>query len=192
MPTSRLFLMSERFPTTLHHFLQRLFGRGGRLHVRTIEALLVPIVQGLRQMHIENFAHCGLREDSIFLTEGLYPILSEFESKAFCTSEQTEGSLQALIHHDDGYTPIELLGKGTKPEDLDLKKVDSYSVGVILVHMLAGKKDYARVKPGELPHIAEPSKQEEKGPFSRLVDLASRLISYWPNRRPLLAEVVKE
>ena len=144
-PTSRRFLLSERFPTTLHHFLQVVFGRGGQLHVSTVGILLVAIVQGLRIMHMDNFAHCGLREDSIFLTEGLYPILAEFQSTLFCTNEQAEGGKLAL--QDDGYTPPELLGKGTLPSDLDLKKVDSYSVGVILVHMLAGSKDYPRVMP---------------------------------------------
>ena len=166
-----------------------MFGTGRRLHLRTIEVLLVTIVEAVHKMHLEKYSHCGLREDAIYLTDGLYPIISEFQSTLFCTYKQAADGKLAL--RDDGYTPPELLGKGTVPKALDLRKVDSYSVGVILIHMLAGKKDYPRVEPDKIGPLPEPEGQEEKNSFARLSDLASQLVKYWPKARLDLAEVVK-
>jgi len=113
--------------------MNNVFSSGKRLQLATIQFYFAAMLRAVSRLHKSMFAHCDLKESNFFLTDELYPILGEF---GLVTSTRSTARCHLTIG-SSGYMAPELLDEEVHLCDTDLTKADSFSLGVILRHMLA-------------------------------------------------------
>jgi serine/threonine protein kinase len=114
--------------TTLAAHLEQ---KGGRLPEKIALSILLPVLDGLREVHAKGFLHRDIKPQNIYLTKTGIPILLDFGSARRVMGERTR-SMTVLM--TPGYAPFEQYHrKGQQGPWTDI-----YACGATLYHMLTG------------------------------------------------------
>ncbi|OGT90826.1 MAG: hypothetical protein A2286_05960 [Gammaproteobacteria bacterium RIFOXYA12_FULL_61_12] len=111
---------------------ERLKARGGSLSGPEILALLVPLLQGLRQVHEAGLLHRDIKPGNIFLRKQGGPLLIDFGSARQALGEKSR-NLSAIV--SQGYAPPEQYStRGRQGPYSDL-----YAIGAVLYEAITGQ-----------------------------------------------------
>ena len=105
--------------------------KGGRLPEKIALAIMLPLLDGLREVHAKGFLHRDIKPQNIYLTKTGTPILLDFGSARMVMGERTR-SMTVLM--TPGYAPFEQYHrKGQQGPWTDI-----YACGATLYHILTG------------------------------------------------------
>ncbi|MBF0376728.1 MAG: SUMF1/EgtB/PvdO family nonheme iron enzyme [Desulfamplus sp.] len=114
---------------SLEHYL---IEKGGRIAEKLAIDIMMPILDGLREVHEKGFLHRDIKPQNIYLTQGGLPILLDFGAARFVMGERSR-SLTAMM--TAGYAPYEQYNsKGRQGSWTDI-----YACGATLYRMVTGK-----------------------------------------------------
>ncbi len=114
--------------TTLAAHLEQ---KGGRLPEKIALSILLPVLDGLREVHSKGFLHRDIKPQNIYLTSAGTPILLDFGSARMLMGERSR-SMTVLM--TPGYAPFEQYHrKGQQGPWTDI-----YACGASLYQMLTG------------------------------------------------------
>ena len=104
----------------------------GRLPEKTAVGILMPILDGLREVHAKNFLHRDIKPQNIYLTTGNRPILLDFGAARQAMSERSR-SLSVVL--SEGYAPYEQYHRRGEQGPW----TDIYACAAVLYHAVAGE-----------------------------------------------------
>jgi formylglycine-generating enzyme required for sulfatase activity/tRNA A-37 threonylcarbamoyl transferase component Bud32 len=111
--------------------VQFLKDKGGCIEENLALEIMLPIMDGLREVHDRGFLHRDIRPRNIYLTERGVPILLDFGSARFALEKR---SLSVPVALSPGYSPYEQYHKKGKQGVWS----DIYSAAATLYRMLSG------------------------------------------------------
>ncbi|MCF8210298.1 MAG: SUMF1/EgtB/PvdO family nonheme iron enzyme [Rhodoferax sp.] len=104
----------------------------GKLTEKTAVDILMPILDGLREVHAKNFLHRDIKPQNIYLTTGNRAILLDFGAARQAMSERSR-SLSVVL--SEGYAPYEQYhSRGEQGPWTDI-----YASSAVLYHMVTGE-----------------------------------------------------
>jgi WD40 repeat protein len=113
-----------------------------------LEAIFVPLLEGLKYIHDKNLLHRDIKPENIFITERGNPILIDFGSARMAIGQKSRALTQVLTPH---FAPIEQYRtKGIFTPALDL-----YSLVACMYRAITGKM------PEEAPNRLETDEQHK-------------------------------
>lgn len=123
--------------------------------------IVLPIMDGLRQVHSKGFLHRDIKPGNIYLRDDGRPILLDFGAARLAVQEKSQ-SLSIII--TPGYTPFEQYHRRGRQGPW----TDIYSLGAVLYHLSTGitpPHSPERVEHDELlaPHDIRPQISESFG-----------------------------
>ncbi|CAK0768934.1 non-specific serine/threonine protein kinase [Gammaproteobacteria bacterium] len=86
---------------SLEEFARR---KGGRISEHIALSVVLPILEGLREVHQQKFLHRDIKPGNIYLTKGDVPILLDFGAARFASGQQDQ-SLSVIL--TPGFAPFE-------------------------------------------------------------------------------------
>ena len=95
-------------------------------------AIIMPILDGLREVHAKGFLHRDIKPQNIYLTTGSRPILLDFGAARFAMGERSH-SLTVVL--SEGYAPIEQYQSNGKQGSW----TDVYGAAATLYLMVSGQ-----------------------------------------------------
>ena len=104
----------------------------GRLPEKTAVGILMPILDGLREVHAKNFLHRDIKPQNIYLTTGNRPILLDFGAARQAMGERSR-SLSVVL--SEGYAPYEQYHRRGEQGPW----TDIYACAAVLYHAVAGE-----------------------------------------------------
>ena len=104
----------------------------GKLPEKTAVGILMPILDGLREVHAKNFLHRDIKPQNIYLTTGNRPILLDFGAARQAMSERSR-SLSVVL--SEGYAPYEQYHRRGEQGPW----TDIYASAAVLYHAVAGE-----------------------------------------------------
>ena len=104
----------------------------GRLTEETAVGILMPILDGLREVHAKNILHRDIKPQNIYLTTGNRPILLDFGAARQAMSERSR-SLSVVL--SEGYAPYEQYHRRGEQGPW----TDIYASAAVLYHAVAGE-----------------------------------------------------
>ncbi|MBF0376733.1 MAG: SUMF1/EgtB/PvdO family nonheme iron enzyme [Desulfamplus sp.] len=106
--------------------------KGGRIPEKLAVDIMMPILDGLREVHEKGFLHRDIKPQNIYLTQGGLPILLDFGAARFAMGERSR-SLSVVL--TPGYAPYEQYHrKGRQGTWTDI-----YACAATLYRMVTGK-----------------------------------------------------
>jgi serine/threonine protein kinase len=103
----------------------------GKLPEKTAVDILMPILDGLREVHAKNFLHRDIKPQNIYLTTGNRAILLDFGAARQAMSERSR-SLSVVL--SEGYAPYEQYHRRGEQGPW----TDIYASAAVLYHAVAG------------------------------------------------------
>jgi serine/threonine protein kinase len=103
----------------------------GKLPEKTAVDILMPILDGLREVHAKNFLHRDIKPQNIYLTTGNRAILLDFGAARQAMSERSR-SLSVVL--SEGYAPYEQYHRRGEQGPW----TDIYACAAVLYHAVAG------------------------------------------------------
>ncbi len=108
-------------------------GKGGRLKYESAFNVLVPVMDGLREIHSHGLIHRDVSPDNICLTPQRRVKLIDFGAARFAVAERHPKSLSVIVK--DGYAPVEqYLSRGEQGPWTDI-----YALGATLYRTITGQ-----------------------------------------------------
>jgi len=104
----------------------------GKLPEQTAIDILMPILDGLREVHAKNFLHRDIKPQNIYLTTGNRAILLDFGAARQAMSERSR-SLSVVL--SEGYAPYEQYHRRGEQGPW----TDIYASAAVLYHAVAGE-----------------------------------------------------
>ena len=104
----------------------------GKLPEKTAIGILMPILDGLREVHAKNFLHRDIKPQNIYLTTGNRPILLDFGAARQAMGERSR-SLSVVL--SEGYAPYEQYHRRGEQGPW----TDIYACAAVLYHAVAGE-----------------------------------------------------
>ena len=104
----------------------------GKLPEQTAIDILMPILDGLREVHAKNFLHRDIKPQNIYLTTGNRAILLDFGAARQAMSERSR-SLSVVL--SEGYAPYEQYHRRGEQGPW----TDIYASAAVLYHAVAGQ-----------------------------------------------------
>ncbi|MCF8210296.1 MAG: protein kinase [Rhodoferax sp.] len=104
----------------------------GKLPEQTAIGILMPILDGLREVHAKNFLHRDIKPQNIYLTTGNRAMLLDFGAARQAMSERSR-SLSVVL--SEGYAPYEQYHRRGEQGPW----TDIYAGAAVLYHMVAGE-----------------------------------------------------
>lgn len=170
---------------------ERIKSQGGVLPEAEILAILLPLLDGLRQVHREGLLHRDIKPGNIFLRKEGGPLLIDFGSARHALGEQSK-SLSAII--SQGYAPPEQYSTRGKQGAFS----DLYAIGAVLYQLITGEAPIESVNrsheimSGE-PDPLVPATVAGRGKVSPwLLELTDRLLIIPFKERPQSCDEVIE
>ena len=127
--------------------------REGPLNEKRSLAIVLPIVDGLEQVHDAGYLHRDIKPDNIVIGSDDAPVLLDFGAARRALGDRTK-SLTAVV--SDGYAPIEQYARGSRQGPW----TDIYALGAVLYRCLTGRplpEAPARAGVDELVPVTEAS-----------------------------------
>lgn len=106
---------------------------GGKLDVETAVSAVVPVLEGLSQLHKAGLVHRAISPESIIVTADNDIKTGNFRFLKEASPYKDEDT---TVHFSSGYTPPEQYSAKSKQGAFS----DIYSVGAVLYRMLSGKR----------------------------------------------------
>ena len=104
----------------------------GKLPEKTAVGILMPILDGLREVHAKNFLHRDIKPQNIYLTTGNRPILLDFGAARQAMGERSR-SISVVL--SEGYAPYEQYHRRGEQGPW----TDIYACAAVLYHAVAGE-----------------------------------------------------
>ena len=104
----------------------------GKLPEKTAVGIMMPILDGLREVHAKNFLHRDIKPQNIYLTTGNRPILLDFGAARQAMSERSR-SLSVVL--SEGYAPYEQYHRRGEQGPW----TDIYACAAVLYHAVSGE-----------------------------------------------------
>jgi len=104
----------------------------GKLPEKTAIGILMPILDGLREVHAKNFLHRDIKPQNIYLTTGNRPILLDFGTARQAMGERSR-SISVVL--SEGYAPYEQYHRRGEQGPW----TDIYACAAVLYHAVAGE-----------------------------------------------------
>ncbi len=115
------------------HALDALLGKGGTLSANEIEEVLLPILDGLEQVHKTGFLHRDIKPANIYIRKDGRPVLLDFGAARLAIGQESR-SLTAIV--SEGYAPFEQYeARGDQGPWSDV-----YALGAVLYRCTTGNK----------------------------------------------------
>jgi len=114
---------------TLEEFLNR---QGGKISEKLAVDIMMPILDGLREVHAQGFLHRDIKPQNIYLTQSKRPILLDFGAARYAFGERTR-SLSVML--TPGYSPYEQYQRNGRQGPW----TDIYACGATLYKMVTGE-----------------------------------------------------
>jgi serine/threonine protein kinase len=86
---------------SLEEFVQK---KGGKVSEQNAFNIMLPILDGLREVHQKGFLHRDIKPANIYLTKGELPILLDFGAARFAVSQKVERPSMIIT---EGFAPFE-------------------------------------------------------------------------------------
>ena len=128
---------------TLSEFMER--HEDGKISVKLAIEILMPVLDGLKEVHAKGFLHRDIKPQNIYLTTGNRPILLDFGAARQAMGER-HSSMSVVL--SEGYAPIEQYQRGSQQGPW----TDVYGAASTLYTMMTGKQF-----PGPLDRIHDAS-----------------------------------
>ena len=142
---------------TLDNYLQRhhekLFSQ------EEILSVIMPIIEGLKVVHAENFLHRDIAPDNIFLRQTKPPILIDFGASRNALGVQSQ-DISAIVKH--GYSPPEQYVSSKSKQD---ETTDLYAISAVIYKMITGDK------PPEATHRQSEAFNGERDPIEDIENI---------------------
>lgn len=112
--------------------LKSYIARNGSLTQSNIEKVIIPILEGLKSVHEQNFLHRDIAPDNIYLTIDGIPMLIDFGSAKDIIGNESK-SLATIVKA--GYSAPEQYVSSS----IHTKSTDIYGIGAVIVSMISGE-----------------------------------------------------
>jgi len=106
---------------------------GGKIDATLAVDIMIPVLDGVREVHAKGFLHRDIKPRNIYLTEGGIPILLDFGTARFAIGERSR-SLSVVL--TPGYSPFEQYQRKGKQGPW----TDIYACAATLYFMITGKE----------------------------------------------------
>jgi len=137
--------------------LQSYLSRYNTLSEKEILSIIIPILDGLRDVHDANFLHRDIKPGNIYIRENSSPMLIDFGASRMAMGVKSK-SLSVVL--TEGYAPKEQYSSTSKQDAY----TDLYSIGAVMYKMATG------VTPPEASARADAITDDEDDPLVRLQD----------------------
>ena len=142
------YLVMEYYPgRNLSEFLNE---KGGKVSESDAMDIIMPVLDGLREVHRHNYIHRDIKPANIYITNGGRPIIIDFGNARFATGHSQ--SMTAIVSR--GYAPYEQYGEGGKQGCW----TDIYSCGATLYKIVTGKEPPLATDRKSRDNLVAPSK----------------------------------
>ncbi len=128
--------------------------------------IIMPILDGLREVHSTEFLHRDIKPGNIFIRKSGSPMLIDFGASRFAMGAKSK-SLSVVL--TEGYAPKEQYSSTSKQGAY----TDIYAIGAVMYKMATGKV------PPESSARADAITDDEPDPYQRIQDMEN--ISYGDN-----------
>lgn len=128
---SAYFVMEYYEGKTLERYLKE--SRNRQFSEDEILSIMMPIIEGLKEVHRKGYLHRDIAPDNIFLREQDLPVLIDFGASRSAVGSKTKG-MSAIVKH--GYSPSE---QYTSSSEQDASS-DIYALCAVMYEMITGKK----------------------------------------------------
>ena len=163
--------------------LDALISGGKTLAESEIEEVILPILDGLEQVHAAHFLHRDIKPANIYIRKDGRPVLLDFGAARQAFGSESK-SITAIV--SEGYAPFEQYeAKGDQRASTDI-----YAIGAVLYRCITGDRPpaapervSARLR-GTIDPM-KPAREAGKGRYSeRLLEATDRALSTMPDDRP--------
>lgn len=158
---------------TLSEFLKK---RGKKLSEKSAVQLMLPIMDGLRQVHKAGMLHRDIKPQNIYLTKDKRPILLDFGAARMAAGEKTQSLSMVLT---PGFAPFEQYSSRGKQGPWS----DVYSVAATIYYMVTGEQP-AEATDRILDDILISPKLMDKRINKKFSDIIVRALSVKTEKRP--------
>jgi len=138
--------------------LQEYFDKHNKqLSEEEIYNIIMPILDGLREVHSHNFLHRDIKPGNIFIRKNGSPMLIDFGASRFAMGVKSK-SLSVVL--TEGYAPKEQYSSTSKQGPY----TDIYAIGAVMYKMATGKT------PIEASARVDATSDDEPDPYVKLQD----------------------
>ena len=133
--------------------------KGTPLGEEEILSIMIPILEGLKEVHAHNYLHRDIKPGNILIRKTKPPVLIDFGASKLAIGEMSRSITSVLT---EGYAPLEQYSANVKQQG---PFSDLYSVGAVIYKMITG----------EVPPSAQTRSyevlQEGVDPYKKLVEM---------------------
>ena len=123
------FVMEYEEGVDLSHYLKE----KGTLGQEEVLSIIMPILEGLKEVHAHNFLHRDIKPGNILLRANKSPVLIDFGASKQAVSETSKSVTSMLT---EGYAPLEQYSTDIKQQG---PWTDLYAVGAVIYRMITGE-----------------------------------------------------
>ena len=107
--------------------------RGGTLEEDEIKQIMLPILDGLREVHSHDFLHRDIKPGNIYIRKNGSPMLIDFGASRYALSSKSKSLTQMLT---PGYAPIEQYSSDASKQGA---YTDIYAIGAVMYKMISAQ-----------------------------------------------------
>lgn len=151
--------------------------RAKRLEQSELEEILVPLLDGLEEVHRAGFLHRDIKPDNIYIRLDGSPVLLDFGAARQAVGRKSK-SVTAIV--SGGYSPFEQYSE----ESNQGPWTDIYAMGAVMYHGVAGKKppnSLMRVREDAMAPAVVVGRGKYDDAFLRAIDVA---LAVYEEKRP--------
>ncbi|MBF0229865.1 MAG: SUMF1/EgtB/PvdO family nonheme iron enzyme [Desulfamplus sp.] len=152
-----------------------LIQKGGKIPEKLAVDIMMPILDGLREVHEKGFLHRDIKPHNIYLTEGNLSILLDFGAARFAMGERSR-SLSVFLTH--GYAPYEQYQRKGKQGTW----TDIYAAGATLYRMVTGRTPLDAADRKENDELVPPNRLAQVS--TGFTQAVMKALSMEPSNRP--------
>ena len=134
--------------------------RGGTLQEDEIKQIILPILDGLREVHSHDFLHRDIKPGNIYIRKNGSPMLIDFGASRYALSSKSKSLTQMLT---PGYAPIEQYSSDASSQG---PYTDIYAIGAVMYKMISAQT------PAEAQDRSNAVLEEDKDPYSPIQEIA--------------------
>jgi serine/threonine protein kinase len=120
------FVMEYEEGVDLSHYLKE----KEKLSQEEILAIIMPILEGLKEVHRHNYLHRDIKPGNILIRSNKSPVLIDFGASKYAISETSKSVTSMLT---EGYAPLEQYSTDLKQQG---PFTDLYAVGAVIYRMI--------------------------------------------------------
>ncbi len=158
--------------------------QGGRLSETSAQAIMMPILDGLRDVHEKGFLHRDVKPSNIYLKQHRIPVLLDFGSARIALGERSR-SLSVVL--TEGYAPFEQYHRQGKQG----RWTDVYGCAATLYHLVTGQRPIAATERMAGAELSPPDRLIE-GLSASFSDAVQKALTLQPEERTQSIEELQQ